>query len=240
VGHLSRFLAVTVTLLFIAFPQAQAKKRLFSQNEIETQKVDDEDTTIKSDRVGSKAASKYFEKEKSSPAKKNSGGGERDHYLALHLGFFLDSDAYSWGVDNNDRNYEHAEDPGKLTLGVTYRMGEWSDTMDLNLRMDFQTYDLGKDKPFKLSIVPLITFPDANSQFPLYFGAGVGPGIFFKQTSHESALSLDYQLIAGARMFDLIENTGFFLEFGLKNHLLLLSDGQFNGVYIAGGAIFTF
>jgi hypothetical protein len=68
----------------------------------------------------------------------------------------------------------------------------------------------------------------------------VGPGIFFKQASQESSLSLDYELVAGARLFDMVENTGFFLEFGLKNHLLLLSDGQFNGVYLAGGALFTF
>lgn len=204
-----------------------------SQEGIETQAVEADDSSGPPKRVGTKAAAKYFEKAPSA-------GGDRDHFLALHLGMFIDSDAYSWGVDHNDRNYDHAEDPGKLNIGVTYRMGEWTDTMDLNLRADFQTFDLGKDKPFKLSIIPLITFPDSNSQFPLYFGAGVGPGIFFKQTRQESALSLDYQLIAGARIFDMIENTGFFLEFGLKNHLLLLSDGQFNGVFLATGAVFTF
>ncbi len=227
------------------FSEAQAKRRLISQNEgaskngdnqIETQEV--EDAPSKSDRVGSKAASKYFEKREASSS--SGAEGSRDHYLALHLGFFLDSDAYSWGVDHNGNNMEHANDPGKLNIGVTYRMGEWTDTMDLNFRADFQTYDLGRDKPFKMSLMPLITFPDSNSQFPLYFGAGIGPGIFFKQTSQESSISIDYQLVVGARLFEVIENTGFFVEFGLKNHLLLLSDGQFNGVFLATGANFTF
>jgi len=219
--------------LLVMVPAAHAKRRLYTQS-VETQKVENED------RVGKEAAAKYFESKTSGSSSSTAAAGDRDHYLALHIGFFIDSDAYSWGVDHNGYNMNHADDPGKLNLGLTYRMGEWTSTMDLNFRADFQTYELGKDKPLKLSVMPLITFPDAYSQFPLYFGAGLGPGIFFKQVSQESSISIDYQLIAGARMFDLIENTGFFLEFGLKNHLLLLSDGQFNGVFIAGGAMFTF
>lgn len=208
------------------------------REEIETQEV--QEAPAKTDRVGTKAAAKYFESKPNKSASSSSADSDRSHFLALHLGLFLSSDAYKWGVDHNGQNSDHANDPGKLSLGVTYRMGEWTDSMDLNLRVDFQTYELFRDKPFKMSVMPLITFPDSSSQFPLYFGGGIGPGIFFKQVSQESSLSIDYQLLAGARLFDLIENTGFFLEFGLKNHLLLLSDGQFNGVFLAGGAIFTF
>ncbi|HEX4923769.1 MAG TPA: hypothetical protein VFV50_06775, partial [Bdellovibrionales bacterium] len=58
--------------------------------------------------------------------------------------------------------------------------------------------------------------------------------------SQESALAIDYQLIGGVRLFDVFENTGFSFEMGLKNHLHLLSDGQFNGVFAAAGVIFTF
>ena len=56
----------------------------------------------------------------------------------------------------------------------------------------------------------------------------------------ESSLSLDYQLIAGARIFDVFENTGFLIETGMKNHVHLLSDGQFNGVFLTVGSVFTF
>lgn len=238
---LTRLILALFAMSLLSGQAALAKKKLISKNasEIETQQVEEDDSDD-SERVGSKAASKYFERSEKSEKKRSTASGPADHYLAIHLGFFLDSDAYNWGVDNNGNNYTHADDPGKMNIGVTYRMGEWTSSMDLNLRADFQTYELGKDKPFKLSIMPLITFPDSNSQFPLYFGAGIGPGIFFKQVSQESAISIDYTLLAGARMFDVIENTGFFLEFGLKNHLLLLSDGQFNGVFIATGALFTF
>ncbi len=240
-NHLfTKLIVALFALAILSAPAVHAKKRLISKNsseeEVETQQVDEDD----SDRVGSKAAARYFEKSEKTTKKRSLASGPADHYLAIHLGYFLDSDAYNWGVDNNGNNYTHADDPGKMSIGVTYRMGEWTSSMDLNLRAEFQTYELGRDKPFKLSIMPLITFPDSNSQFPLYFGAGLGPGVFFKQVSQESAISIDYQLIAGARMFDVVENTGFFVEFGLKNHLLLLSDGQFNGVFIATGALFTF
>jgi hypothetical protein len=128
----------------------------------------------------------------------------------------------------------------RLSGGVTYRIGEWQWGMDSNFRAEFQSYKVGDDRPLKLSIMPLITFPDVNSKFPVYFGAGAGMGVFFKQIENESALSLDIQLLAGVRLFDVLENTGFFIETGLKNHMNLLSDGGVNAVYFSGGAIFTF
>lgn len=115
--------------------------------------------------------------------------------------------------------------------------------MDLNLRIDFIQYKIsgtGEQKPLKMSIIPLITFPDASSKFPLYFGFGVGPGVFFRQTDNEASLALDYQLIAGARFFDVFENAGFFIETGLKNHLQLWNAGQFNGTFLSAGAVFSF
>jgi hypothetical protein len=110
----------------------------------------------------------------------------------------------------------------------------------LNVRFDFTEYKLDSDRATKLSILPLITFPSISTRFPLYFGIGAGAGVFFTQVSEESNLSFDYQLITGVRFTDLLEHTGVFVEFGLKNHLLLLSDGQFNGTALSAGAIFTF
>lgn len=144
------------------------------------------------------------------------------------------SQSYDWGKNGQE------DDVGKNQFGVTYRVGEWYNSMDLLLRMDYSEFDVGGETPNKLSFVPMITFPDATSRFPLYFGAGAGLGVFFKQASGKSALSLDYQLIAGARFFNIFENTGFFIEAGLKNHLLILSSGQFNGTFLATGLVFTF
>jgi hypothetical protein len=197
-------------------------------------------------RVGRGAASKYFEKRSpdaseeeglASSTNSNQNTGPSDHYLALHAGKMMSSTAYEWGSENKQTNV------GDFTAGVTYRMGEWRNSMDLNIRIDFIQFNVvgeGERKPLKMSIIPLITFPDAAAKFPLYFGFGAGPGVFFRQTDGEASLSLDYQLIAGARFFDVLENAGFFIETGLKNHLQLWNSGQFNGTFLSAGAVFTF
>ncbi|HVK61997.1 MAG TPA: hypothetical protein VM432_10620, partial [Bdellovibrionales bacterium] len=92
-----------------------------------------------------------------------------------------------------------------------------------------------------ISFLPVITFPDSAAKFPLYFGAGLGIGIFTSNLGgQESSLALEYQLLAGARIFDLFRNVGFFAETGLKNHLFLASDGQYNGFFVSMGPAFTF
>lgn len=182
--------------------------------------------------VGRAAAAKYFQKR--APSQENATMGPEDHYLALHVGAYTSSQAYEWGRHGKEENV------GGTDVGVTYRVGEWQNSMDLNVRIEFEEYKVADEKPTKLSFMPLITFPDASSKFPLYFGAGAGLGVFMNQIKEESSLSLDYQVVAGARFFNVFENTGFFIESGLKNHLLITSSGQLNGVFVAAGALFTF
>ncbi|MBX2988974.1 MAG: hypothetical protein KF802_13885 [Bdellovibrionaceae bacterium] len=183
-------------------------------------------------RVGRDAAARYFQREPSQEVAMPAG--PRDHYLALHIGKFMNGQSWEWGRGGR------VDDTGGMSFGVTYRLYEYSNSSDVALRVDFNDYKAVGEKPLKMSLMPMFMFPDANSRFPLYFGAGAGLGVFFKQVKDESALSFDYQLIAGARFFDVFENTGFFFETGLKNHVLLTTSGQFNGVFLSGGAVFTF
>lgn len=190
--------------------------------------------------VGKKAADAYFVKRKevsqtteARPVSREPASGGSARYLALHVGTFFDDEAYVWGKKN-------PSSIGRYTAGVTYRVGEWTNSMDLLFRADFISYKLDEGQPLKMSLLPMIIFPDANSQFPLYFGAGIGLGVYFKQIEEESALSLDYQLVAGVRFFDVFDTIGFMVETGIKNHFHLLSDGQYNGVFLSGGAVFAF
>jgi hypothetical protein len=197
-------------------------------------------------RVGRQAAAKYMAPKKPgegteeetvpTETRKSSGysAGASDHYLAVHVGWFANDNAYKWGAAENQENV------GRYNFGITYRMGEWINSMDLLFRFDVARMALAEGSVTKFSIIPLVTFPDASSRFPLYFGAGIGLGAFGSQIAGESALSLDYQLIAGARFFNLWGQTGLFVEGGIKNHIHLLSDGQFNGTFIATGLVFTF
>lgn len=187
-------------------------------------------------RVGRAAAAKYFQPANRDPAQSEGGGynGPDDHYLAIHFGRYMGSQSYEWGKNGSE------SDVGANTFGVTYRIGEWYKSMDMAIRIDYSEFNVAGEKPTKLSLMPLYMFPDASSRFPLYFGAGAGLGIFFKQVDGKSAISLDYQLVAGARFFNVFENTGFFIETGIKNHLHLLSSGQMNGTFLSAGAVFTF
>jgi hypothetical protein len=185
-------------------------------------------------KTGKEAAQEYFKADAErgeAPAVRRIQTG--DHYLALHLGNYVQGDSWNWGQKEKQRN------SGGSSAGVTYRFDEWGQS-DLDIRIDFNEFKILDEKPLKMSFMPLIVFPEASSRFPLYFGAGAGLGIFFKQVADESNLSLDYQLFMGARFFNVYDTTGFFIETGLKNHLLITSDGQFNGTYLALGAVFTF
>lgn len=197
------------------------------------QKVEvDDDSTVQTPVTGRKAAQKYFQERKRSrsPA---SAGTSAPHYLALHVGKAFNESSNKWGNNNND-------DVGRLNLGVTYRIGEWTNSMDFMFRADLFTYSLNEGNAIKLSLLPMLIFPDASSKFPLYFGAGIGPGIFLKQIRNESAISLDWQLVAGARFFDVVNTMGFMFEVGMKNHFLLTSDGQYQSVFAALGVVFAF
>ncbi|MCX7977830.1 MAG: hypothetical protein N2578_02380 [Bdellovibrionaceae bacterium] len=177
-------------------------------------------------RVGREAAASYFERQPASGASR---------FLGLHLGRYISGQAWEWGASGL-----REDGVGNYTLGVTYRLDEWNDSIDQSIRVDFNEYEVAADKPFKMSVLGLWTFPNANSRFPLYFGGAAGFGVYFKQLKDKSPLSIDYQLLMGARFFDVFGNGGFFIETGLKNHLHILSQGQFNGTFLSAGGLFTF
>ena len=192
--------------------------------------------------VGRKAAAKYFQAKGDTsyeaptvprfPSTIDSLTAD-DHFMALGLSSYTSSKAYKWGLNRED-------DVAKTGLDMTYRLTQDYALFDEVIRLSFNTYDVAGGKAQKMSFLYGMTFPDATSKFPLYFGFAVGPGIFFKQIDGESNLALDYQMFLGLRLFNLFESTGFFIEGGIKNHLHLTSDGQLNGTYVSAGAVFTF
>ena len=180
--------------------------------------------------TGRDAAVKYMSPRR--PA--NSSGGPVDRYLQLAFGWSVNDQSFKWGQPDNQTNV------GRWNLGVSYRIGEWVNSMDLLMRVEATRFAMAEGGVTKFSFMPLITFPDASSRFPLYFGAGIGLGIFGNQFGGESSLALDYQVLAGARFFNLWGSAGLFVEGGVKNHIHVLSDGQYNGTFVSTGTLFTF
>ena len=151
----------------------------------------------------------------------------------LHLGLYTDSQAYEWGPNSAIAG------TGQSTYGVTYLFSEWHG-MDVNFRADFSEYSIAGNRASQLGLIPLLTFPRVESRFPLYFGVGAGPGIFLQQLSNSSSLAFDYELLIGLRFTEIDGALGLFVEYGMKNSIFLLSQGQFNGTALDGGVVFTF
>jgi hypothetical protein len=184
---------------------------------------------------GPKTASEYFEARESQKSEKvESSGGSDTRYLSLQVGRFARTKAYRWGVPQN------VDDPGENILSVTYRIGEWVNSMDLFFRGEFLTYEVDGRHPAKLSFMPMVAFPDAKSGFPLYFAGGAGVGVFTSQVADESDLSFDYQILAGFRDADLFDKFGLGIEFGLKGHVHLFTSGQFSGTFVTIGSVHEF
>lgn len=223
-----------ISTLVLGFSAAQGQILVDDPTDGQSQSQSAQPTRVK---TGEKAARKYFtEREPSKPSAARSQSNfesSSQRYLSVHLGSFINDKQYRWGTNNED-------DVGDLFLGVTYRVGEWVNSMDLLFRADLETYDIDGKNPTKLSLMPIVAFPDAASGFPLYFGGGAGIGVFFSQIGSESDLSFDYQLLTGLRFPQLFETGGLVFEIGYKGHVLLFSSGQFSGVYASLGGVFEF
>src|SRR4051794_1316124 len=61
------------------------------------------------------------------------------HLLALHLGGFFQGQSYQWG-DNEKQG------AGRFNGGVTYRVGEWVNSMDLSIRAEYTSYWFNEDQ----------------------------------------------------------------------------------------------
>ncbi len=209
---MNRHFRIVLSLIVLFFP-------LFSQAE----------------EVGREAARKYIgQKPKGEARPESSGSASGDRFLAVHVGHFFSDRAYHWGPDAES-------DVGSYQLGFTYRIGDWMWSTDLSVRVDWMNYKPDGQRVNKLAFLPAIFLPDAKSGFPLYFGVAAGPSVFLKQLPGESAIAFDYQLLIGLRFFNLYENSGVFIESGLKNSLLVLSDGQHSdGSFVSLGAVFQF
>jgi hypothetical protein len=186
--------------------------------------------------TGKRAADEYMVKEVEGPVTEDnssSSGPDGSHFLALHIGPYVDSQVHNWGVKDKDNE-------GEFAAAVTYRMGEWINSSDLLVRIAWQSVDINDTGTSKLSLMPIVSFPDARAKFPLYFGAGLGLGVFLDQVDDESSLSFDYTILVGTRFFNVFDTIGLMLEVGIDNHIFLTSKGQFSGTYVAVGTVFEF
>lgn len=154
-------------------------------------------------------------------------------YLNFYLYNSIKDKSYSWGEGGQNQLL-------KWNIGVSYKWDNFGNYGDSIFKVKISSFKIKEKSILKNSLLFGVSFPDIDSGFPFYFGASIGAGMFFNQLPGESVLSLDYQTYLGLRFINIYDSMGVFVEWGLDNHFLLLSSGQYDNIYLAVGLSFVF
>lgn len=184
--------------------------------------------------TGKAAALKYFQhkkKKSSAAAQVSSRAAVREpgahQMLTLAVGSLLNGKSYHWIED---------DDFGGWTAEASY-VDAASGTFANGFHLELQNFVQGDEKLSKISALVSFIFPRRLS-FPVYIAVAAGPGYFVKQRKNESEFSIDYKSYIGFRLDD--DHSQYFLQSGVKNHIHMLSDGQFIGWFVSSGVAYKF
>ncbi len=183
--------------------------------------------------TGKTAAMKYFTKKSKrqvvtrAPARASTSGAlVGDQILAVAVGSLVNTQSYNWAEEST---------PGWNVEAFYQRAGDGY--FGHGYHLDLQKFASGNEELTKLSFLFSLTFPRRLS-FPVYIGVAAGPGYFLKQKENESHFAFDYKGYVGLRLNQV--HSQYFVQSGVKNHVHVLSDGQFIGWFVSSGVAYTF
>lgn len=183
--------------------------------------------------TGRSAALKYFTKKPNSESAKikvrqpqSSSSGSDRGLIAIGAGSLIQTKSYDWA----------GNDLKGWSLNASYQSLK-SSYFNRGYELEFQKISAGENQLSKLSFLLSFSFPKRLS-FPVYVGVAAGPGYFFKQTEGESEFTIDYKAYLGLRLNR--STSQYFLQSGVKNHVHVLSDGQFVGWFVSSGVAYKF
>ncbi len=182
--------------------------------------------------VGKDAAMKYFTGKPSRSPDTSSNisvspppSADYDSLLSVALGGLIQTQSYGWSEQSVEG----------WNVEAAYQTQ--SDYFLTGYALDFQKFVNEGEELSKIAFLFSMSFPRRQT-FPVYIGVSAGPGFFFKQKKDESQFSFDYKAYMGMRLSQ--SYSLFFLEGGVKNHLHILTDGQFIGWYMSSGVAYRF
>ena len=180
--------------------------------------------------TGKKAAMKYFTKK---PASTSTFKAPRGPASTSYAQLF----SLSAGALVNGKSYQWLDDElGGWNLQLSYRRAT-TGWLAQAFHLEFQKFTTLEEEFSKVSFLLNFVFPRSIS-FPVYIGAGAGPGFFLNQYNNESLWTMDYKGYIGLRLNQ--DHSQFILESGVKNHVHMLSDGQFIGWFVSSGVAYKF
>jgi len=182
--------------------------------------------------VGKDAAMKYFTGKPSRTPSSSSNisitspqSTDYDRLLSVAIGGLIQTKSYGWSEQSVQG----------WNLEAAYQ--SQGDYFLTGYALDFQKFVNEGEELSKIAFLFSVSFPRRQT-FPVYIGVSAGPGFFLKQKKDESQFSFDYKAYMGMRLSQ--SYSLFFLEGGVKNHLHILTDGQFIGWYMSSGVAYRF
>ncbi len=180
--------------------------------------------------TGKSAAMKYFSKKAKQPRLSSrapaSAAVTGQGLLGLAVGSLINSKSYGW-VD---------EELTGWNMEVSYlRAGRG--TFAQGFHLELQKFGAQGQDLTKLAFLLSFNFPRRLS-FPVYIGVSAGPSFFLEQKDEESEFALDYKAYLGLRLNE--AHSQYFIQSGVKNHVHVLSDGQFVGWFVSSGVAYKF
>lgn len=115
---------------------------------------------------------------------------------------------------NSDKRFKPVS---SASLSFTQKVAEIRNVGDIQLRPSLLVSQMETGKEISLELSSLMTFPEIQRRFPLYYGAGLGLGFYpFYVLEKKSTLSFHSSFLLGLRFFEIYYNLGGGLEFDLK------------------------
>ena len=120
----------------------------------------------------------------------------------------------SYGMSFYRTNAEKKLPPLSSTfLSFTQDIKHLNQLGNVQLRASVMISRLQKDIPVSIELTPLITFPELETAFPIYFGWGLGLGFYpYYVIEKKASFSLHSPFLVGFRLFELYSNLGLGLE----------------------------
>lgn len=146
--------------------------------------------------------------------------------VGLSVGGLFNSKSYGW-MDESFKGW---------SVEATYQ-SPMAGYFARGFHLEYQKYITDRADLGKVSFLMSFTFP-RRVDFPVFLGVAAGPGYFTKQIKNESEFTIDYKGYVGLRFTQ--QNAQYYLQSGIKNHVHMLSDGQFISWYLSSGVAYKF
>ena len=150
-------------------------------------------------------------------------------YLSVGGAFFRESTEKKYSFLSNS------------LLSYRQKLKEIFSAGDISLQLSLGSAFLEQQRATYIEISSQISIPAQRITFPMYFGGGLGMGMYpYYVLRSKPSLFLSSEIFAGIQFFDVYENLGFYMETSFRYSLPLKELNVYLETLVKAGIIFRF